>query len=211
MGDLVKKGGIVEYTVHFTSGTSPVPSGSRLTFTSGVTPSNVPSCTSTAGNIIVGSAIPDAILLEVSTLAIPLIWTCMFQVTVNQVQQDAGEIAPFDVQFSYTAGVAWYIPKTTTISVPVWTGAKLTYTRWDTMQTTDLFYPCEHRTLKPCAPLSAVLGVVPASLLAVCTTTCSKLTGCSGPATLMPPANKCLTSAANGACILSCSDCGCAG
>lgn len=145
-------GGQVEYTVDFTFGTSAVPSYSQLTLTtSGGITAVEPTCTAPAGPVSLNSHITDAILTQKSVAGSAAVtWTCKFRVTVGTSQRAAGEVAPFDVQLSFnTSSSAWFIPKTTTLSVPVWSGAAIRGVTPAVVQTANQFYqgmPGSHAT-----------------------------------------------------------------
>lgn len=53
-------------------------------------------------------------------------WTCTFDVLVTAVHKAAGQIDPFDVEFSITGSAdvtaAYHVPKTTTLPVHVYSG-----------------------------------------------------------------------------------------
>lgn len=142
--NLVKMGGQVEYTVLFTLGTSAVPNYSQLTLTTSGITAIQPTCTAPTGSqtqVIPNSPITDAVLAQNSVAGSTVTWACKFRVNVGENQRAAGEIAPFDVQISFnTSTPAWFIPATRTVSVPVWSGAKISGVTTAVVQTADKFY-----------------------------------------------------------------------
>lgn len=141
--DLVKWTGRVEYTVVFTSGTSSVPPNSQLVVaTSGGITALGTRCASSAWSMQPDHVIPENMLAAKSVAGgAQLNWNCTFEVEVSQNQQATGQLPPFDIQLSYVPNSpAWFIPKVTTLPVPVWSGATLTHTQWDVVQTANQYY-----------------------------------------------------------------------
>lgn len=128
---LVKAGGSVKYTVHFITGKASIPSGSTLHLqTTSAQEGGITAVTDSPQCIAIGTSNTQVSLTPGSPIIAGSLdanrnWTCTFDVLVTDVHQAAGQIDPFDVQFSITGPdvtAAFYVPKTTTLPVYVYTG-----------------------------------------------------------------------------------------
>lgn len=137
---LVKVNGHVKYTVAFTAGTSPYPSDTTFTLNLGTLTAvaGTTKCTAGAVTITPGAPISDTSVIYGKD------WTCSFEVQVLESHRLAGQISPFDVTMVFSTSDplvnAFYIPKTTTEVVYVYTGATLSYGSFAVDKTNSAYF-----------------------------------------------------------------------